>query len=435
MKAVFTIFVIIFSISISKAQITDSTSIENLSKIPVLTKKIDTSVVYSNFEPLKIDTLYFTGIDLSEIDSSKISKVYINLSLLDSLLKPFYEIDVHEITEDTIFKPKLRRSVNIFTQDTSYVPFPEVKNALTPTNSYGIDTEKIAPVVVQTVEIVDPYQVRDLYWWENENSIAFDFNEVAFKNWTSGGDNSISGLLKIYFSRTFQKQFTLWKTEIYGRYGLNKQEDREWRKTDDQIRINSTFGYRRRENSNWYYTAKLNFNTQFTNGYKYPDTDNPISKFFAPAYLFVGGGTQYNSKNEQFFVYISPVTFKSTFVLDEALSDAGAYGVEPGKRVRKEFGISVQSKWETEIFKNVALLNRVGLYTDYFNSFGSIDVDWELVFKFKINNYFEANLGGHLIYDDDILFGTDTNGDGENDSFETRIQLKQQLGIGVLYKF
>lgn len=435
MKAVFTIFVIIFSISISKAQITDSTSIENLSKIPVLTKKIDTSVVYSNFEPLKIDTLYFTGIDLSEIDSSKISKVYINLSLLDSLLKPFYEIDVHEITEDTIFKPKLRRSVNIFTQDTSYVPFPEVKNALTPTNSYGIDTEKIAPVVVQTVEIVDPYQVRDLYWWENENSIAFDFNEVAFKNWTSGGDNSISGLLKIYFSRTFQKEFTLWKTEIYGRYGLNKQADREWRKTDDQIRINSTYGYRRRENSNWYYTAKLNFNTQFTNGYKYPDTENPISKFFAPAYLFVGGGTQYNSKNKQFFVYISPVTFKSTFVLDEALSDAGAYGVEPGQRIRKEFGISVQSNWETEIFKNVALLNRVGLYTDYFNSFGSIDVDWELVFKFKINNYFEANLGGHLIYDDDILFGTDTNGDGENDSFEARIQLKQQLGIGVLYKF
>ena len=435
MKALFTIFVIIFSISISKAQITDSTSIESLSKIPVLNKKIDTSVVYGNFEPLKIDTLYFTGIDLSEIDSSKISKVYINLSLLDSLLKPFYEIDVHEITEDTIFKPKLRRSVNIFTQDTSYVPFPEVKNALTPANSFGIDTEKIAPVVVQTVEIVDPYQVRDLYWWENTNSIAFDFNEVAFKNWTSGGENSISGLLKIYFSRTFQKEFTLWKTEMYGRYGLNKQADREWRKTDDQIRINSTYGYRHRESSNWYYTAKLNFNTQFTNGYKYPDTENPISKFFAPAYLFVGGGTQYNSENKQFYVYISPVTFKSTFVLDEALSDAGAYGVEPGKRVRKEFGISVQSKWETEIFKNVALLNRVGLYTDYFNSFGSIDVDWELVFKFKISEYFEANIGGHLIYDDDILFGTDTNGDGENDSFEPRIQLKQQLGIGVLYKF
>ena len=89
MKALFTIFVIIFSISISKAQITDSTSVESTAKIPTFYKKIDTSAVFNSFEALKIDTLYFTGMDLSEIDSSKISKVYINFSLLDSLLKPF----------------------------------------------------------------------------------------------------------------------------------------------------------------------------------------------------------------------------------------------------------------------------------------------------------------------------------------------------------
>ena len=435
MRTVFTIFVILFSISISKAQITDSTDVDNPLKIPTVNKKIDTSLAINSFEALKIDTLYFKGIDLSKIDSSRIAKVYINFSLLDSLLKPFYLIDVHDITDDTIFTPKLRRSVNIFTQDTSYVPFPVAKDPITVSHSFGIDTIKIAPLIIEPVNIVDPKQIRDLAWWENTNSIAFDFNEVAFKNWTSGGENSISGLLKIYFSRTFQREFTLWKTEIYGRYGLNKQEEREWRKTDDQIRINSTFGYRHKEKSNWYYTAKLNFRTQFTNGYKYPNTEDPISRFFAPAYLFVGGGTQYNSANKHFFVYFSPVTFKSTFVMDETLSNDGAYGVDPGKKIRREFGISVQSKWDTEIFKNVAMINRIGLYTDYFNSFGNIDVDWELVFKFKISNYFEANIGGHLIYDDDILFGKDTNGDGENDKFEPRVQIKQQLGVGVLYKF
>jgi len=435
MRALFAILVILFSISIAKAQITDSTSIDNPLKIPTVNRKIDTSIANYNFVALKIDTLYFKGIDLSEIDSSRISKVYINLSLLDSLLKPFYDIDVHEITEDTVFTPKLRRSVNIFTQDTSYIPFPVARDPIPVSHSLGIDTHRIIPIEIEKVEIVDPKQVRDLAWWENRNSIAFDFNEVAFKNWTSGGENSISGLLKIYFSRTLQREFTLWKTEIYARYGMNKQEEREWRKTDDEIRINSTFGYKRKDGSNWYYTAKLNFRTQFTTGYKYPNTEDPISKFFAPAYLFVGGGTQYNSENKHFFIYISPVTFKSTFVMDETLSNEGAYGVDPGKRIRREFGIAVQSKWDTEIFKNVAMINRIGLYTDYLNSFGSIDVDWNLVFKFKINDYFEASIGGHLIYDEDILFGTDTNGDGEDDSFEPRIQLKQHLGIGVLYKF
>jgi len=435
MKAFFTILVIFFSIGISKAQVTDSTAAKYPLNIPTFTKKIDTAVIVNNFEALKIDTLYFTGMDLSKIDSSRIAKVYINFSLLDSLLKPFYLIDVHDITEDTIFTPKFRRSVNIFTQDTSYIPFPVARDPIPVKHSFGIDTLKIFPTAELPVDIVTQQQVRPLAWWENSNSIAFDFNEVAFKNWTSGGDNSISGLLKIYFSRIFQKKFTLWKTEVSARYGLNKQDDREWRKTDDQIRINSTFGYRNKESSNWYFTAKLNFRTQFTNGYKYPNTDDPISRFFAPAYLFVGGGTQYNSENKHFFIYFSPVTFKSTFVLDEALSNDGAYGVEPGKKMRREFGASIQSDWDTEIFKNVAMLNRIGLYTDYLNSFGSIDVDWELVFKFKISKFFEANIGAHLIYDEDILFGEDTNGDGENDSFGPKVQLKQQLGIGILYKF
>jgi hypothetical protein len=435
MKAFYTILILLFSISISKAQVTDSTTVQNQLKIPTFTKKIDTTGIVNNFEALKIDTLYFKGMDLSKIDSSKIAKVYINFSLLDSLLKPFYLIDVHDITEDTIFTPKFRRSVNVFTQDTSYIPFPVAKDPIPVKHSFGIDTLKIFPTAELPVDIVTQQQVRPLAWWENANSIAFDFNEVAFKNWTSGGENSISGLLKIYFSRKFQKKFTYWKTEVSARYGLNKQEEREWRKTDDQIRINSTFGYRRKENSNWYYTAKLNFRTQFTDGYKYPNTEDPISKFFAPAYLFVGAGTQFNSENEHFFIYFSPVTFKSTFVLDEALSNDGAYGVEPGKKIRREFGASIQSNWDTEIFKNVAMINRIGLYSDYLNSFGSIDVDWELVFKFKISKFFEANIGAHLIYDDDILFGEDTNGDGENDSFDPRVQLKQQLGIGVLYKF
>ena len=36
---------------------------------------------------------------------------------------------------------------------------------------------------------------------------------------------------------------------------------------------------------------------------------------------------------------------------------------------------------------------------------------------------------------DKILIYEDTNGDGENDNFGPKVQLKQQLGIGVLYKF
>ena len=54
-----------------------------------------------------------------------------------------------------------------------------------------------------------------------------------------------------------------WKNELIMRYGINKQESQEVRKTDDQFAFNSTFGYKRDTISNWYYAGKFNFNTHW----------------------------------------------------------------------------------------------------------------------------------------------------------------------------
>jgi hypothetical protein len=55
-------------------------------------------------------------------------------------------------------------------------------------------------------------------------------------------------------------------------------------------------------------------------------------------------------------------------------------------------------------------------------------------FKFKINDFLEANFRTHLIYDDDIKI-KETNDQGEVETLGARVQLKQQLGIGILYSF
>jgi hypothetical protein len=66
------------------------------------------------------------------------------------------------------------------------------------------------------------------------------------------------------------------------RYGLNKQDGIELRKTEDVLQFNSALGYRKDTLSNWYHTAKFNFNTQFTDGYAYPNTEVSISKRCTP---------------------------------------------------------------------------------------------------------------------------------------------------------
>ncbi len=132
--------------------------------------------------------------------------------------------------------------------------------------------------------------------WTKKNQLGFDISEIAFVNWSAGGTSSISGLFKGEFGRTYAKKNHKWVNELIVKYGLNKQDGTELRKTDDAIQLNSTYGFRKDTLSNWYYSAKFNFNTQFTNGYNYPNKDIAISKPFAPAYIFLGAGAENSNK-------------------------------------------------------------------------------------------------------------------------------------------
>jgi len=283
--------------------------------------------------------------------------------------------------------------------------------------------------------------------WENKNNIQLLFTQNSFVNWSSGGNNSMSGILKTQFIRNYKSTHITWFNEIKGNYGLNKEDKRELRKTEDLFEINSTFGYKKLEKSNWYYSAKLNFRTQFSNGYKYPNTDKPISRFFAPAYLFLGIGSEYSSKNHVLKIYLSPVTNKTTFVLNQILANEGAFGVKPavcdendnliskGDKTKMEFGTLITGEWNTLVMENIKMANRLSLYSDYLHNYGNIDVNWELNFDLTINKYISANVATHLLFDDDVKLKKDINNDGVLDILGSRIQLKQLLGIGLSYSF
>ena len=173
-------------------------------------------------------------------------------------------------------------------------------------------------------------------YWSKENKVGLDISQITFVNWNAGGNNSISGLIKGQFIRTYTRENIHWKNELIMRYGINKQESQEVRKTDDQFAFNSTFGYKRDTISNWYYAGKFNFNTQFANGYAYPNIDLAISRPFAPAYTFLGIGAEYSRKDLNLNFYLSPLTQKTTMVFDQRLADQGAFGVE--KAIYDEFG-------------------------------------------------------------------------------------------------
>lgn len=310
--------------------------------------------------------------------------------------------------------------------------------------------------IIQTT--LDPNQLpKSPSNWSKRNQLGFDISEVAFVNWSPGGTSSISGLFKGEFGRTYSKGNHKWVNELIVKYGLNKQDGTELRKTDDALLLNSTYGFRKDSTSNWFYSAKYNFSTQFTNGYNYPNRDIAISKPFAPAYIFLGAGAENSNKKRNRTFYFSPITLKTTLVLDQYLANQGAFGVkkavyatdplnpdakiliEEGQKVKAEFGILFTGYMKTEIYKNVFYENRLNLYTDYLHRFGNVDVDYDTRLDLVVNAYVKANIGVHLVYDDDIKTKKEvidpTTGSKSQVNDGPRTQLRQVLGVGLVYAF
>lgn len=281
--------------------------------------------------------------------------------------------------------------------------------------------------------------------WTKKNKVGLDLTQITFVNWNAGGNTSISGLAKGNFERKYLKDNLFWESELIFRYGINKQEGQSARKTDDQLLASSVFGYRTDTISNWFHGAKFSFNTQFANGYAYPNTKLAISKPFAPAYVFLGIGTNYTREDLKFEIYMSPLTQKTTLVFDERLANEGAFGVEKaeydtlgnltkkGKRSRTEIGALISGKHKEIIFENIEMENRLIIYSDYLNNFGNIDIDWQILLEMTVNKYVKTSITTNLLYDDDIKFKEDVA--GAQVTRGPRIQIKQILGIGLSYSF
>ena len=366
------------------------------------------------------DTLYFMPMDVEP-----------QMTIIDS-------ISINN--QSTVFNKVVVSSYQVSARgksgDVSYYQSPESMELYynnVPTHTYQLPFDQWNP------------KRSSASYWKKKNAIGLDLNQSSFTNWNAGGFNSISGIAKGDFSRVFEKGRTMWSNELKVRYGLNKQDKQETRKTDDVLSFNSAYGYRTSVNSLWYYTAKLTLNTQMANGYAYPDVTQPISRFFAPAYVFLGIGAEYASKDKTLQMYVSPATLKSTFVLDDALADSGAFGVQAaiydengllvqrGKKSKNEFGFLFTSQYKKEIMKNVVLDSKLILYTDYLHNFGNVDVDWQLQLEMKVNNYIKATFGGQLIYDDDIKNKKDV--DGVQITEGPKVQIKQLLGVGLVFSF
>lgn len=270
----------------------------------------------------------------------------------------------------------------------------------------------------------------DTSYWKSGGFGSITFAQVVLDNWAAGGQTTanINGVLSLFADQ--KKGRATWDNTLDLGYGLIRQgSEGSFSKSDDKINMVTKYGYQiNKDNAFWFYSGLLDFRTQFWKGMDAGDS-LVISKFMAPAYLTIGLGIDYKPNDKFSFNYI-PLTGKFTFVLDEDLSNAGAYGVATGNTGRAEMGSYFRAVYQGNLMNNVTLDSRVELFSNYLKDFGIVDLNWQNAVVMKINKLLTANLYTQMIYDKDIKIANKAG-----DHFRARLQFKRVFGVGVSYAF
>jgi len=284
--------------------------------------------------------------------------------------------------------------------------------------------------------VVAQEKTEEVKNWKKAGDFSISFSQVSFSNWAAGGKNSVSGVALFNYSANYAKGRMSWDNSLNMGYGLLKEQSRDLIKSEDKLEFSSKVGYKISESGKWFFTGLTNFRTQFADGFNYTNKDNPvrISSLLAPAYLTFAAGFDYKP-TDKFSLFISPLGSKFTFVADDDLSAAGAFGVDPGKKFRAEMGGTLKSELKFAVAKNVDAVTNLNLFSNYLKNLQNIDVNWDFRLNMKVNKFLSANFITNLIYDDDILVPIDQNDDGVVDGKGRRVQLKQLFGAGLSFKF
>ena len=283
-------------------------------------------------------------------------------------------------------------------------------------------------------------QADSIKFWKFENNVSLNFSQSYFSNWSAGGENTIASTGKYSFLGNYAKEKHKWDNWMNLALGYSIIGESDPMKTDDKIEIISSYGYK--IHSKMFATLVFTFKSQFAKGYDYKvDSTNYISKFMAPGTFDIGPGVEWKP-NDFFSLNFSPVTAKWIVVNDQALADAGSFGLEPAevdtngmiikhaKKVKSMFGAKAIAILSKEIFENVNFGTKLELFSDYLNNPQNIDVNWQINITLKVNSWLNVNINTELIYDNDIIFHDDAG-----NPTGPRTQFNENLQIGLAATF
>lgn len=283
---------------------------------------------------------------------------------------------------------------------------------------------KEKPLVIKNNVGKEIFKLRR--WIINFQS-TIQFSQIyVSENWYQGGNSTVNLLSDQQFSIKYndpKEQRILFENLVQWRLNINSAPDdtlRSVRISEDLFQINSKFGLK--AYNQWYYTATMNFKTQFFNSYA-TNTNNKAAAFLSPAELNLGLGMSYQYKNDkrkfETSISLSPLSYNLQIVTAKDM-DPTSFGIKSGKSM-SQYGSSFEGRIKWEFYHNMVWSCRLFYFTNYEHVQG----DWENTFDFILNRFFSTRLFVHLRYDDALALNKELG----------HFQLKELFSFGFNYKF
>ncbi len=254
------------------------------------------------------------------------------------------------------------------------------------------------------------------YGWIHSLVGGLTFTQVAFSDWTQGGENALAWALGVDGKSTNEQERTSWSNTYKFGFGQTRLGDQGIRKTDDRIDLETMLTYKVSEQLNPYGAATLK--TQFAKGYRYDASGAsvPVSQFFDPAYLTQSVGIVYQPAPE----------LKTRFGvgLREILtSNFPGYADDPEtleiEKTSVQGGLESVTEFVWKLDENVGFSSKLELFST-FKNIDEVIVRSDNVLAAKVSKYITVLLNVQLLNEKRI---------------SPKTQVKETLAIGVSYSF
>jgi hypothetical protein len=270
--------------------------------------------------------------------------------------------------------------------------------------------------------------------WQYGGIGAIGFTQTYLNNWKAGGNSAFSLLLVLKGYANYSNSKIKWENFGEIRNGWVKQESdiNQIQKNDDKLELITRLGFVAAR-KDWYYSAEIDFLTQFFNGYNYPDKSEVISGFMAPAKTMFKLGFDYKPSSN-FSLFLSPFTAKHVAVRDTSKVDQTKYGIPENRSSLWEPGFNTDVRYKVNFTPSITYETKYKMFFNYKNPFQKLDIYWENNIIAHITERINMTFMLYLLFDDNVTFPTgelDANG---KEIYKAKLQTKELFTIGFAYK-